>query len=216
MSYKRLMAAVSLLLLIASAVVVSWRITLVNNAEPEGETLVYLQGEKIPYEYADAEEASTATMTVLGAALVTAEGLAQLVPDYEDQTVASGGASEVKVVLVKVLLENESQAQVASVLSSLSARENAWGNGVLATLVMDLNSGLGSLQLQPGEVKEVIVPFAAYDTQFGFNLDAWREFGGRGLHLTLQRYPDDVVIDLGDFLSVEEFASLLDAGEGSL
>lgn len=217
MGRKRLIAATSLLCLAALAAVVSWRVILVNDAEPKGETLVYLQGEKIPYGAADDEEGdSAATMTVLGASLVTGEELPQLAPCYEDQTIASGGASEVKMVLVRVRLGNESQTQADSVLPLLSARENAWGNGVLATLVMDLNPELESLQLQPGEAKEVTVPFAAYDTQFGFNFDAWRDFGERGLHLTLQRYPDDVVIELGDFLSVEEFASLFDVGEDSL
>lgn len=193
-----LLAAV---LAIATICSISIRVNSVNAAVPPSKEHVYEYGDAVPYTSSSGaleDGEAFATLTVLDATVLDGDDMAELAPEHEDGVISAGSAEDVKVLAVSVLIENNSDEEVGSPLALLSAREGAWANGADPVALRSLNPEVESLKLDPGEKLEVVIPFSAYDVQFGFNNEAWRDFGSRGMNLVVRAGLDTVRVDLSD------------------
>ena len=186
---------------------VAHRISVVNAITLLEQTRFYSPGEAVPYPAAASqteEGGKAATLTVLNSALLDYSDLAQVLPYYEDPFIEAGSATDAKFLIIDLLLSTNTSEIVPSPLPFLSVSEKAWGNGPDLRLLQRINPDLESLQLAPGEEVDVLVPFEAIDTQFGFNTSAWNSFGERGMQLVLSGFPEKTVIALGSLQDFDE------------
>lgn len=203
--------AAAAVLLIAAICLAAARISAVNDAVPPSVEHTYACGDAVPYTSnsgAVEEGEAFATFTVLAATVLSKDDMESLDPEYEDGVISAGSAEDVKVLAISVLLENNSSEEMKSPIALLSAREGAWANGVDLVAFAALNPDVESLKLAPGEALEVVIPFSAYDVQFGFNEDAWQNFGSRGMSLVVRAGLNTVRVELPDVESRKAMPSV--------
>ncbi len=186
-------------LVISISCLICLRIITVNNTFPASTVHSYSLGDQVTFANSSDEENELAgtTMKVIESVVLEDDELIKLIPYYEDPVITNKGASKAKILIVKILLQNDADHEEPIPLAILKAREYAWANGCDFRLFKMLNPNLTSLKLKPNESSEVFMPFSAYDTQFGFNAASWNEFGSRNIRLELTAYPNETSIDLG-------------------
>lgn len=103
---------------------------------------------------------------------------------------------EMRVLLAEIVLENNSNEPIKIPLYSYVAESGAWSNGIDFDLFTTLNETGTSLMvlLEPGERKELILPFALYSVQFKSN--GWDLLESRSFYMVLSTYPVKSIIQL--------------------
>ncbi|AEB06498.1 hypothetical protein Corgl_0379 [Coriobacterium glomerans PW2] len=199
---RHLICLIAALVTIAACYMVGMRVSQVNTAVTQHR--VHTHELLDPVALVGGPQAATeavdgVTLTALGCALADQNEMGKLLPGYRDGMITAGAASDVKFLLVRLRLVNGSDENRTPDLNSLAVQEGAWHNGIDPdpAIFRAMNPQASTLELQPGQSKEVLAVFEAYDTQFGFKTAAWDGFGGRGLELVLATYPDKVCITLG-------------------
>lgn len=109
---------------------------------------------------------------------------------------ANGGDFE--LLTVGVAVKNASEAEQHVFTGSYNLSSGGWENGVIPTLVPALNAkgATMNLDLAPGQEQQVVLPFYAYESQFG---DAWSRLSQRDFNLVLSVQPKLYSIQLGHF-----------------
>lgn len=195
---------------VVAVVLCGARIAQVNAAYPAQHAYSYAMGEQATYagQNSSGENVAASDITVMatGFRALDYAQLKDAVLGYADELMDSGGASDMRALLVDVEIVNDSTDAQSVHVRDFHLESGAWSNGLYTAIFMKLNSDPSTIvDLAPGERIERTLVYLMYDTQANSRA-AWDRAEMRDYALELALYPDKYQIDLG--------SPAADGGEG--
>lgn len=174
--------AVALLLAVLSIL----RIVRLNRLYPSPEIVSHRIGEEI--------RGGDVVLTFTDYKLTSGAAFRKVLPDYTDPVMNADMTAirdEQRYVLTAyVKVENQSREEKTVSLVQINAESLSWANGIDGGLFPRLNADNHDpmrISLQPGEAREIVLPYSLYD--FQFPKKEWAEIENRAFDLTLSFYP---------------------------
>jgi len=190
---KNIIVPVACLLFVALVIFSVLKISALNKKFPNPIVIEHAMNEAI--------KGGETSLAVQSYDLLNGSQLRKLLPDYEEVIKNSDGSSlkddQVRYLLVHIKLINNSDEIQKMMIANIVAESLIWANGIDAEIYMDLNIGKGSpmsIELQPKQELEVIVPYSMYS--FQFQAKDWKNVDNRAFDLSLSTYPKKHIITL--------------------
>lgn len=133
--------------------------------------------------------------------LYSGERFRKVLPDYQD-SVMNEDMSQIKdsqkyVLVASVSIENKSTEEKTISLVQITAESVSWSNGIDGEIFALLNEGAKdpmNIHLQPGEKKDLLLPYSIYE--FQFQERQWENIESRDYNLVLSYYPVRNIVSL--------------------
>lgn len=188
----------SITLLIASTVTLfGYRVYIVNEQTPPPKISEFQINEEVQFtsDYSGLHYGDV-SLKVTNKCLLNMDQLKDWVPNYTDETLASGGANEGAVMAVSAIVTNNTNKVISVPAFLLVASSGSWANAVNPLLLEAIN-GVDSIEIEIDafQSKEIVLPFDIYDTQF--DKQSWQELGERSFSLVASTYPEKKTVNLG-------------------
>lgn len=181
----------SVVLVILLIVVIIWRYTALNKDYPNPKVITYQEGERI--------KGGDIEITILSSELVSMEKVLELAPDVQNEIRDTKGEllknEQKKVLLVKLGIQNLSDAKQSASVAHFAVQSDAWTNGVDLNTYCALNDVQETaITLDARETQEVMAPFYLYEIQFTGH--KFQKIGERQFQLVLSTYPVKNMVEL--------------------
>lgn len=182
-----------IVMIILITILSSFRIYNLNKDYPNPVVIEHSLNEKI--------DGGNISLTVLDSSMVYNSYIKQLFPEYVDYTENSDGTKvtdeQIRVLLIKTKLTNNSDAEQKFSLVQMNAESLIWANGIdggLYPLLNPDNNNPMGVTIPPNKDIEVILPYTIYDLQF--QKKDWEEIDNRHFDLAISYYPVKHIVNL--------------------
>lgn len=109
---------------------------------------------------------------------------------FLEQMIAQGW--DAKVLVVALSAVNETNSKITFQAGSLMAECGPWSNGVDHDLFKVANQSTGTIEIEPGQFKNIYLFYDLYDQHF--TVTAWKSLDSLPFALSISLYPEKILL----------------------